>query len=254
MLFSDDEASAARFANEFLVRYTAIGFGALSKREVDLMLLQLLQKHLTGFKDKTDFDAALLLRMTKRRLRGLRDELAFRDAQNESNLKQQLRQELKRAEVLAADHSRVMIQLDDAVLRGFAEKIIRSEFGIVDRSFNSAVMQFSGENFLLLAFSVLEENEKRDAEQAVRSLQAGDAAEAEENKSAFIMFRDAFITGAGNQAGKLCVSGALALATGGASIILETTEPATEIGRGIGRALRDAWNHFTGDRPDEIEV
>ena len=51
--------AAASFAHEFLKKYTTIGFGALSKREIDLLLIQLLQKHLQGFQDMSDFDVAL---------------------------------------------------------------------------------------------------------------------------------------------------------------------------------------------------
>lgn len=237
--------NASRFANEFLARYTAIGFGALSKREIDLLLIQLLQEHLPGFRSRTDFDAARELRTTKRKIRGLRDEISYREAHDEATLKKRLRHELTRAEVLPRDHGMVMIQLDDAVLRGYAEKIVRSEFGIVDSSFNSAIMQLSGEKFLLLAFTVLSEEERQQAVETVNNLQDVDIAAAADHKSTFSRFRDAFVEGAGNQAGKLCVSGAVALATGGTSIILEGVEPLREATRGIGGALRTAWEFFS---------
>ena len=63
----NDNDKAVEFANEFLSRYTAVGFGALSKREVDLMLLQMIQNYLPGFKAKSDFDAALFLKTTNPR-------------------------------------------------------------------------------------------------------------------------------------------------------------------------------------------
>ena len=135
----NDEAIA--FTNEFLSRYTSVGFGALSKREVDIMLLQLLQDHLPDFKDKTDFDAAIMLKTTKRKIRGLRVEISFREGHNWDDLRSRLREVLKTAEVLADDASMVMVQIDDAVLRGFAEKIVRSEFGVVDSSFNSSILK-----------------------------------------------------------------------------------------------------------------
>ena len=78
-----------------------------------------------------------------------------------------LRSELKRAEVLPGEHGTVKIQLDDAVLRGYAEKIVRSEFGIVDSSFNSAILQLSGEKYLLLCLTVLTPDERAQAERAL---------------------------------------------------------------------------------------
>ncbi|WP_171208845.1 MULTISPECIES: hypothetical protein [unclassified Ruegeria] len=248
MFKEDNSASAVAFARDFLDRYTAVGFGALSKREVDLLLIQLLQKHLSGFHAKSDFDAALMLRTTKRKIRGLRDEVSFREARSEDYLNSSLRAELKRAEVLPSDHGMVKIQLDDAVLRGYAEKLVRSEFGIVDGSFNSAILQLSGEKYLLLCLSVLSAEEREQAQQALAEIQPPEPQAGEQGKTLFTQFKEAFVAGAGQQAGKLCVSGAMALATGGASVILETTEPLKDAGRSIGQALQQSWNYFTQDQ------
>ncbi|SMY07251.1 hypothetical protein [Flavimaricola marinus] len=248
-MFEEDNAdSAVAFARDFLDRYTAVGFGALSKREVDLLLIQLLQRHLLGFHAKSDFDAALMLRTTKRKIRGLRDEVSFRDARDENYLNTSLRQELKRAEVLPSDLGMIKIQLDDAVLRGYAEKIVRSEYGIVDSSFNSAILQLSGEKYLLLCLTVLTPEERDQAQQALAEIRPPQPQEDGQQETLFTRFKDAFVAGAGQQAGKLCVSGAMALVTGGASIILETSEPLTEAGRGIGRALQQSWEYFTQDQ------
>lgn len=251
MFKPNDTEKAADFARDFLTRYTAVGFGALSKREVDLMLLQLLQEHLPGFKAKNDFDAAIALRTTKRKVRGLRDEISYREAETDEHLKARLREELKTAEVLEGDHGKVMVQLDDAVLRGFAEKIVRSEYGMVDSSFNRAILQLSGEKFLFLAFSVLSEDERQTAIDAVQEIEAHGKRETKSEKTPFRIFRDALIMGAARHAGKLCVSGAVALVTGGASLILESAEPVKATKTGIGHALKQAWAYFsTRDRED----
>jgi hypothetical protein len=245
MFDPENSDHAVSFAREFLEKYTAVGFGALSKREIDLLLIQLLQKHLQGFQDMSDFDAALTLRTTKRKIRGLRDEVSFREARDEDYLNINLRSELKRAEVLPSEHGTVKIQLDDAVLRGYAEKIVRSEFGIVDSSFNSAILQLSGEKYLLLCLTVLTPDERAQAERALGEFYPDQPRLEGQHGNLFAQIRRAFVVGAGEQAGKLCVSGAMALVTGGASIFLESAEPLTDAGRGIGEALQQAWNYFT---------
>ena len=247
MFGKDGNDAAAVFANAFLERYTNVGFGALSKREVDLLVMQLLQEHLPGFRAMNDFDAAILLRTTKRKIRGLRDELSYREGTDDDALKQQLRNELQNAEVLASDHGTVRIQIDDAAVRGFAEKIVRSEFGLVDTSFNSAILQLSGEKYLLLAYSVLKEPERKKAEEEIQKL--GPAPQ--EQVSSFEQFKAAFISGAGNQAGKMCVSGAMALISGGASVLLDGAEPIKVAGQGIGEALKKAWKHFNKKEDEE---
>jgi len=248
LMFDPENAvDAAAFANAFLEKYTAVGFGALSKREVDLLLIHLLQEHLPGFRSMTDFDAALTLRTTKRKIRGLRDEVSFRDASNEVSLNIILRRELTRAEVLPSEHGTVKVQLDDAVLRGYAEKVVRSEFGIVDSSFNSAILQLSGEKFLLLCLTVLTPDECTQVERTLEEFRRDLPGAEGFHGSLFAQLRRAFVSGAGQQAGKLCVSGAMALVTGGASIFLDNVEPLTDAGRGIGEGLQQAWNYFTED-------
>jgi len=236
--------SAEKFATDFLERYTAVGFGALSKREVDLLLIELFHEHLLGFKEQTDFDAALTLKTTKRKIRGLRDEVSFRDAHDKSKLKARLKEELKKAEILPGDHGKVMLQIDDAVLRGFAEKIVRSEYGIVDSSYNNTIMQLSGEKFLLLAYSVLSDTDREIAEKTVKEIQSKIGMQTKEEKTPFKLFMDAFASGAGNQSGKLFVSGALALITGGASIVLEGSEVVTSSAQGITKALKKVSSYF----------
>ena len=244
-MFSSKENDAAiAFTNEFLNRYTSVGFGALSKREVDLMLLQLLQNHLPDFKDKTDFDAAIMLKTTKRKIRGLRDEISFREGHDDENLDARLKEILLKAEVIADNQNMVMVQIDDAVLRGYAEKIVRSEFGIVDSSFNSSIMKLSGEKFLLLAYSVLDESERVEADKAIAKLGNSSDAKSDKKKSAFVQFKDGFIFGAGSRSGQLCVSGALALLTNGASLLLDGIEPVKEAGRSMGKALELAHDFF----------
>ena len=225
-------------------RYTAVGYGALSKREVDLMLLQLLQEFLPDFKSQSDFDAAILLRTTKRKIRGLRDEISFREGDDDENLNARLKDLLLKVEVIADNHSMVMVQIDDAVLRGYAEKIVRSEFGIVDSSFNSSIMKLSGEKFLLLAYSVLDESERVEADKTIVMLGNSSDAKSDKKKSAFVQFKDGFIFGAGSRSGQLCVSGALDLLTNGASLVLDGIEPAKGAGRSIGMALELAHDFF----------
>lgn len=246
MFNHNDNDKAVEFANEFLNRYTAVGFGALSKREVDLMLLQMLQDHLPNFKTKSDFDAAILLKTTKRKIRGLRNEISFREGHSHSDedLNTSLRQILLKAEILPDDNNMVMIQIDDAVLKGYAEKIVRSEFGIVDSSFNSAILKLSGEKFLLLTYSTLSSAEKIEAEKTISEICVKTGGKPDSQKSAFIQFKDGFVFGAGSRTGQLCVSGALALLTNGGSLILDGIEPVMDAGRSIGDALKTAREFF----------
>lgn len=124
---------------------------------------------------------------------------------------------------------------------------MRSEFGIVDSSFNSAILQLSGEKYLLLCLTVLTPDECTQAERALEEFRRDQLGAEDYHGSLFTQLRRAFVSGAGQQAGKLCVSGAMALVTGGASIFLDGGEPFRDAGRGIGEGLQQAWNYFTQD-------
>lgn len=244
-MFKDDEnTQAVEFANAFLKRYTNVGFGALPKREVDLMLLQLLQVHLPGFKEKSDFDTAIFLKTTKRKVRGLRDEISFREGHVEGDLSGRLRDVLKTAEMLKDSESMVMVQIDDAVLRGFAEKIIRSKFGVVDSSFNSQILKISPEKYLLLACELLNEDERNVAEAAILEIYNTQGETPEAGKSLFQLFNEGIVIGVGQTTGRLLASGAIALLTNGASLFLEGAEPVRQVGRGIREAINTAREFY----------
>ena len=226
-MLGKDEA-ALLFAREFLKNYTAVGFGSLTKRETDLLFFRLLQEVDEEFAKKSDFDAALALGTTMRRVRTMRDELSFRAYQDDSQLRKTLRNQLTQAEIIFEDQQ-VKIQLDNAVTRGFAEKLIREEYGLVDRSFNEKILSFSGEQYMLLALKVLDPNEQKEVEkfieqEAIRATSAQAVAKLQDKRSLLRIFAEGVAGGAGEEAGKLLVSGGLALATGGKSLLLQTGE------------------------------
>lgn len=246
-LFKPEEtAEAASFANELIERYIAVGFGALSKREVDLLIIDLLETHLSGFSKMSDFDAARRLRTTKRKIRGLRDDVSYRTLQSDEQLASALRRELNNAEIIPADDWMVKVQIEDAVLRNFAEGVVRADYGLVDTSFNSTILKFSPEKFLFLAFKVLPEDELAELEEALHEIITEKKSySASGEGSRFEKFKNAFLDGAGKEAGKLTTAAAFAILSGGASIVLGSDTPSKHIGKGIAQALKAVWRHFT---------
>ena len=246
MIEFESTTDAKNFAAEFLKRYTAIGFGALSKREVDLLVIELIQTHISEFKEMSAFDVAINIRTTIRKVHGLREELLYRKA-IDRDLDDELRGELRKAEMLPGNEGMVKIQIDDTVLRGYAEKLIREDFRVVDTSFNKAILQISGENFLLLGWRLLDENEMEEALKVVNKISKGKSRMRHAAKSNFRLFKEAFIAGAGNKAGNLCVSAAMALVSGGSNIFLETAELEPIVSGGITAALKRARSLFKDD-------
>ncbi len=227
MFSLDQDDKAAEFARRFLSRYTSVGFGALSKREVDFLIIDLLEQHLPGFPDLSDFEAARKLRTTKRKVRGLRDDVSYRRLGSDADLAVALREELSRAEIVPANDWQVKVQIEDAVLRNFAEGIVRSDYGLVDTSFNSTILSLTPEKFLFLAFKVLPDSQFSELESVLEEISTEQkAAFTSKSKATFQTFKDAFIQGAGEEAGKLMISGAFAMLSGGATFFLGMEKPA----------------------------
>jgi len=61
------------FANDFLDDYLAIGFGSLLKREIDVLMMDLLLKY-TDIQNMGNFDLSLKLKLTESKIKNLKYE------------------------------------------------------------------------------------------------------------------------------------------------------------------------------------
>lgn len=73
---SDEQCTG--FARQFLREYTEQGFGALTKRDTELLLFCCLQRSLGGAAPRTNYEWARLLRITPARVRNLRRDAYIR--------------------------------------------------------------------------------------------------------------------------------------------------------------------------------
>jgi hypothetical protein len=84
----------AAFTDAFLTAYLQDGFAAMSKREIDLLVLRLVVDHKECWSWESPpnaFEMAKALRAKRTRLRSMMDELSFRMLADEENAKRRLR-------------------------------------------------------------------------------------------------------------------------------------------------------------------
>lgn len=171
----------ARFADVFLDQYLIGGLGALPKREIDLLVLRALIESST-----TDSAQAALAkadpfvlgrecRVRASRMRSMLDELRYRNPPTDDDLRTQLREHLTKGERVA-DGTNVRIQIEDALLRDYARKAVRDEFGIVDSSFDRTVVALSPAKFLALVLAVLGPEARAEFEKQLTVTQPGTVA------------------------------------------------------------------------------
>lgn len=209
------------FCREFFTVFVRNGYGSLPKREIDLLVLRLMIAHWRDGADsfRQTYDLARRLKLSPRRLRSMLDELAYRDdAKNDEWCRQQLKTALKSAEKIK-DETWVHLQIDDGLVRDFATAKVREQFGIVDTSFNSAIIKLSGEKFVALVLSVVDQDIQRSVLTSIETVSSNVEADQQKSKNPIRLFVDAFAESAGEEAGKKSVSLGFTLLSGGLSDI-----------------------------------
>ena len=209
-----------KFTEEFLEAYLKDGFAAMTKREIDLLVLRLLVDHKDGWSWENPpnaFEMAQVLKAKRTRLRSMMDELSFRMFADGDHARMRLRKIIEDRIRQEGDdifeEGRVRIQIEDGFLREYAKDLIQKNYGIVDSSFNSSLIVLSGDKFLALVFEVISDTDRdrvtRELEQHWQSLQARD------NQAIFTMFIEQAVRGAGREAGRQALKLGITALTGG---------------------------------------
>ena len=68
---------------------------------------------------------------------------------------------------------RVVFQVDDGLMRAFARRLIRENYGLVGSSFSSSIIHVSAKQFSVLCASILSPQEANAALMAVRGSESG---------------------------------------------------------------------------------
>lgn len=214
-----DNLNAESFSKEFLEGYLQNGFTTLGKREIDLLVLQLLLKHVDSWNSNSPdaFSLAQQLRAKRGKIRSMLDELSFREAGDDENTRNKIKEILINAEK-DIEKNKVKFQIDDAYLREYAKQLIRSDYGIVDTSFDRTVITVSGDKFLALALELAGDEERAKIEEEFKNTQ--EAPKNPQQPLTRILFEE-FVKSAGKEAGSKAIKLGAAALTGGLSEIPE---------------------------------
>lgn len=196
------------FAVEFVQRYCGNGFGTLSKRDIDLLVLELLEKH-EGFSGLSNHVAAQKLGVSEMRVRTLRYELAQRIySDNERYFPERLLLYLKKAEFVVEKENekiKVVFAIEDMFVRLALAAQLKDRGGFSDSSFNSEIMRVD----LGKLCSVLEGIYPNDECQKVLKAISAGKKELDANKLKKLWIE--FLKGAASKAAGLAVGAGAAL-------------------------------------------
>ena len=200
--------------------------GVLPAREVAISTMELILRHRPKWKDTLppDYELARLLRVSPRRLRGYLDEINFRNqAIDNVELDRRLRERLSRAERIR-DGLWVAFEIEDALLRSYAQQKVRDHFGIVESGISGSVIRISGEQFAKLCLSVLTDAESRSILATLAPQGGAQELPSANPHSLASKVWEAFAVSAGKQAGKKAVDLGFMVASAGLSEIPSVLE------------------------------
>jgi len=218
-----------KFTEQFLKAYLQDGFTAMTKREIDLLILRLLVDHKEGWSwedPPNAFEMAKALKAKRTRLRSMMDELSFRNQTDDEGAKAKLRRiildRVGPDSDATFDGGTVRLQIEDGYLREFAKSLVQEDLGIVDTSFDRSIMTLSASKFLGLVGTLISEDTRNHMEAELAKHR--DQLPKNEKQGIWRIFLESLVKSAGTELGKKAVKLGAAALTGGLSEISDIVD------------------------------
>ncbi len=192
------------FLEDLLEAFVDRGLGSLPGRETTIAVVQMLLRHHPTWSQQSpaDYELARLLRTSPRKVRNIRDELSYRDAgRTDEWCRTELVRVLERAERVP-DGAYVTFEIDDGLVRDYARKLVRENYGLFESGMNASVVKLSGKTFATLAIAVMPAKARNQLLRQIPLPTGKPESDGKETKSPVRLFIDSFAKKAGEQAGR----------------------------------------------------
>lgn len=142
------------FKEKFLSHYLAAGMGSFSKRDIDVLIMHLLNEEGTTnsipLKDMTHQQVSFLLRTPITKIKSLRYEAALKYGGSSDNLAEQAKIEFFKICARAkfeVTEKLVCFVIEDTLTKNWLQGELKKNGLIFDNSFNTEIVKVSFENF-----------------------------------------------------------------------------------------------------------
>lgn len=152
-------------SNSLINEYLDRGFGTMTKREFEVMILHdLLQNELKG---KSNYEISRKLGITEAKVKGLVYEVSLKYDKDEETWKQRFMQAIQKVNLYEKkDH--VVFSIEDKATRSYLDAQLKSKGRFSDKSFNSEIVIMRTIDFVDLLDSLFSPSEKnRIMEEAI---------------------------------------------------------------------------------------
>ena len=127
------------FVDEFLGEYLAKGMGAMSKREIDILVMNLFIKY-GGLADAGNQDLSILLHAPESKIKGLRYEARLKYPPDPDYVRREFLYILSRSQ-FDSEKGRIIFAMEDEYLRHAIQGKLKSEGRFADSSFNTEIIK-----------------------------------------------------------------------------------------------------------------
>lgn len=136
-----------KFVKGFLEEYLADGMGVMSKREIDILVMNLLMNH-AGLANKSNHELSLLLQTPESRIKSLRYEARLKYPPRDDYIKVEFlcllarsQFELDKKDETDISKMKIMFVLEDDYLRHAIQGYLKERGMFADTSFNTEIVK-----------------------------------------------------------------------------------------------------------------
>jgi len=215
---SIDIKSPKAFVDTLLSRYLENGFGTLTKREIDILMMHLILEH-SNLHQKSNHYLSILFKISETKISTLRYEAKLKHIEDqESHIKEEFFKLLEKAQ-FEVEKKKIIFSIEDKYLKSSIQAKLKELGSFADSSFNTELVKISEDAFIALLASFYTDKERKKFEEKIKKIIK------KEDAISFQKIMKSFLEGAAAKAGEKVVDLGMAYFNGGTSeILLNITE------------------------------
>jgi hypothetical protein len=128
-----------RFVDEFLLEYLSDGIGAKNKREIDILIMNLLMQY-ADLSGKSNQELSILLQTPESKIKSLRYEARLKYPPDDEYIKREFLYILNRAQ-FDISRGKIVFVMEDDFLRHAIQGQLKSRGMFADTSFNTEIIR-----------------------------------------------------------------------------------------------------------------
>ena len=202
------------FTEKFLTRYLEHGFGTLTKREIDILIMHLILEY-GDLEEASNHDLSIKLKISESKVKNLRYEAKLKNIKDQEQYVKEEFLKLLRKVKFETEKKKIILPIEDNYLKSAIQAKLKKLGSFADSSFNSELVKISEDAFVELLSSFYLDEERKDFEDRVKELIRN------EDALTFNKLMKAFLEGAAKKAGGKVVDLGINYLSGGFSGILE---------------------------------